>query len=132
VGVTSDGKLDVPPNYVDAGWYKYGVRPGEKGTAVLDGHVDYGGVNPAPGVFKYLSNLKPGDEIKIMNEHGTYLRFTVTESDVYARTTFPADHVFGNDGRALVRIITCHGKWNPKIKTYDDRLVVTAVLSENQ
>jgi hypothetical protein len=52
VGITPKGNLDVPGNYTEVGWYKYGTRPGEVGSAVLDGHVDNGGKIPGP--FKHF------------------------------------------------------------------------------
>jgi hypothetical protein len=39
VGVTKDGKMDVPSGKTNkVGWYKYGITPGKSGTAVLDAH----------------------------------------------------------------------------------------------
>src|SRR5258708_38380056 len=42
VGIARSGHMAVPPNFTDVGWYKYGSLPGQKGSAVMAGHVDNG------------------------------------------------------------------------------------------
>src|SRR4051812_3705484 len=32
IGITKTNNLDVPPNYYQAGWYKYGILPGNPGN----------------------------------------------------------------------------------------------------
>jgi sortase (surface protein transpeptidase) len=127
VGVTKTGNLDVPPNFVEVGWYKYGTKPGQVGNAVLDGHVDNGG--SIDGVFKHLRDLNPGDDIFVNGADGAQLHFKVVHSDIYLTSKFPSDVVFNeNDGKPILKIITCHGTYVPSTKTYDHRLVVTAEL----
>ncbi len=126
VGVTPANNLDVPHNFVDAGWYKYGIKPGQTGSAVLDGHVDNGA--SIDGVFKHLRDLVPGDDISVTDGAGTVSRFKVVNSAIYGYKDFPSQEIFNQaDGRYL-KIITCHGTFIPSEDTYDQRLVVTAVL----
>jgi sortase (surface protein transpeptidase) len=66
VGIGKSGNMAVPTNYDDVGWYRYGPAPGEKGSAVIDGHVDNGFGLPA--VFSRLSELEAGDDIYIDTE----------------------------------------------------------------
>lgn len=56
VGLTTAGALDVPKNFAHAGWYRYGARPGEAGTAVIDGHFGY--LKGKPAVFNNLYKLR--------------------------------------------------------------------------
>ncbi len=126
VGITREGNLDVPGNYTEVGWYKYGTRPGEIGSAVLDGHVDNGGSIPGP--FKHLRDLKIGDDIYVSMSDGKILHYKVTVSEVHATDKFPAEKVFHETGDKYLKIITCHGKFVPSLKTYNQRLIVTAVL----
>jgi len=126
VGVTATGNLDVPHNFVQAGWYKYGTAPGEKGSTVIDGHVDNGG--SIAGVFKKLHELAAGDIINVSNTAGKVLRYEVTATNVYATSAFPSEQIFADNGQALLKIITCYGTFLPKEGTYDRRLVVTAAL----
>ena len=125
VGVTSEGNLDVPPNYVEVGWYRMGTLPGEIGSAVLDGHVDDGA--GLDGVFKHLRDVKIGDTFTVLDSMGTEIRFKVVDSSVYKTDAFPGEKIFHEFDGAMVKIITCHGKWMPHRKTYDERLVVTGV-----
>src|SRR5947209_7865092 len=49
VGLDSQKRMDVPKNVFDVGWYDLGVRPGQIGSAVIDGHFDT--PTGAPSVF---------------------------------------------------------------------------------
>src|SRR5437868_6418329 len=60
VGLDKQGRMDVPKDANDAGWYDLGVKPGQKGNAVMDGHLDK--VNGAPAIFWNLKKLAPGDQ----------------------------------------------------------------------
>jgi len=127
VGVTKTNNLDVPPNFVQVGWYEYGPKPGEVGNTVLDGHVDNG--STIDGVFKHLRDLKPGDDIYVTGADGSQLHYKVDHSDVYLTSKFPSDIVFNqNNGQPTLKIITCHGTFVKATGTYDQRLVVTAYL----
>ncbi|MES2203320.1 MAG: class F sortase [Patescibacteria group bacterium] len=126
VGVAKSGNLAVPTNFTDVGWYRAGPKPGEAGSAVVDGHVDNGlGV---PAVFKNVQNLNPGDEILIDNASGT-LRFVVQSVAVYPRKEVPLQQLFHGDGVPRLNLITCEGEWLADQKTYDHRVVVYAVLA---
>ena len=126
VGVTPTGNLDTPHNFVQAGWYKYGTKPGQVGSAVIDGHVDNGASIPGP--FKRLDKVRVGDDIAIDASDGSVLHFTVLSSDVYKTSAFPSDSIFNDHRAPLLKIITCHGRFIASKKTYDERLVVTAYL----
>lgn len=129
VGVTKNNNLDVPPNYAQAGWYRYGTLPGERGNAVIDAHVDNGGSTPGP--FKNLKKVKPGDEIAIRMSDGRVVVYTVTESVAVPTNKFPKEYVFHGGDQAVLKLITCHGRFVPKLGTYDQRLIVTAVMKKS-
>ncbi len=126
VGVTKAGNLDVPPNYTQVGWYKMGTLPGNKGSAVLDGHVDNGASIAGP--FKRLREVKVGESIFVTAADGTKLHFKVKEAHVYPTTQFPGELVFHDQSGKLLKINTCHGKFIKSLDTYDQRLIVTAEL----
>jgi sortase (surface protein transpeptidase) len=125
VGIAPAGNIDVPHNYVQAGWYALGAAPGQVGSAIIDGHVDNGA--SIPGVFKRLRELTVGDDIYVTNKAGRTLHFKVTAADIYARNA-PSTPIFSSSGVPLLRVITCYGTFIPKAGTYDRRLVVTAEL----
>jgi sortase A len=124
-GLSRKGNMGVPTNYTDVAWYKYGPIPGEKGSAVIDGHVDNG--LSLPGVFKNLDRIKVGDTIIVKTAAGTERTFTVQETKMYPYKEVPTELLFNRTDRQRLNLITCTGAWLPGDKTYDQRLVVFAV-----
>lgn len=127
VGVTARGNMATPSRYSRAGWYKYGTLPGDYGSAVIAGHVDNGiGLS---GVFKQLHELAVGDSIYVRDEQGEELRFVVEEKQRYPYTTVPTDRLFERKDAIRLNLVTCTGAWLALEKTYDERLIVFAVLA---
>ncbi len=124
VGLSLKGNMAVPGNFSKVGWYKYGAFPGEKGNAVLAGHLDNG--LALPGVFNHLSELSPGDDVYVKTGNKT-LHFSVTKSEVYDFNA-KVDEVFKNDNGKFLKLITCMGSWLEQYRTHDKRLVLSAVL----
>ncbi len=124
VGVTDEGNLDVPPNFTQVGWYKYGTLPGQIGSTVLDGHVDNGSTIPGP--FKRLRNVKIGDKVYVTSADGTRYTYEIIGAVAYATNSFPSNYVFHDQSDALLKIITCYGNFIESLDTYDQRLIVTA------
>ncbi len=122
VGVTPKGAMAVPSNTVDVGWFDLGPRPGEKGSAVIAGHLD--GENGEAGVFINLYKLKKSDKLYIEDSKGTSIAFVVQESRTYDPGY--ADDVFSGSDSAHLNLITCDGVWNGVKKSYSKRLVVFA------
>src|SRR5688572_16109830 len=56
--------MAVPSSSTDVGWYSLGVKPGEVGTAVFAGHVNWYGGKDA--VFTNLHLLQVGDIVSVM------------------------------------------------------------------
>ena len=128
VGVTSNGDLEVPQQspWLDVGWYTSGPRPGDKGSAVIDGHLDRPGGSPA--VFWYLRNLRVGDEVLVVNTQGRQLRFRVTGIASYAPQEAPIQQIFANNSGIYLNLITCAGDWIPSLHQTTQRLVVYTSL----
>jgi sortase A len=126
VGVTASGNMGVPSNFTDVGWYKYGTVPGQRGSAVIDGHVDNG--LGLAGVFKHLEDLDVGDDVFIETKGGSRLRFVVTEVATYGYKEVPGDMLFERADARRLNLITCGGSWIKAEKTYDERVVVYTVL----
>jgi LPXTG-site transpeptidase (sortase) family protein len=120
VGVTEKGLMDVPKNVNNVGWFKFGPRPGEIGSAVVAGHVDNEFGKPA--VFSDLSKLKRGDKLYIKDDKGINITFVVRESRVY-NSGYAEDVFSSNDGIHL-NLVTCDGVWDSSKKSYTKRLVV--------
>lgn len=135
IGVTSglerlaraeDRTLQVPQDPQSAGWYTEGARPGERGPAVLLGHVDSGG---GPAVFYRLHELVPGDEVVVESADGSQTTFLVTRVEQHAKSAFPTDVVYSPTAHAEVRLITCGGAFDAASKHYRDNVIVFATLS---
>lgn len=125
VGIARSGAMGVPSNFTDVAWYRYGTVPGQIGSAVIDGHVDNGlGLD---GVFKHLSDVQVGDEVDVKTVGGRTLVFKITNLSYFDYKSVPADALFGPTDDAELKIITCSGSWVQSDKTYNKRLVVTAI-----
>lgn len=125
-GLTKAGAMGVPTNFTDVAWYKDGPLPGQVGSAAIDGHVDNG--LSLAGVFKHLGDIKEGDDVYIETKSGQELHFVVEEVADYPYKDVPTDRIFTRADKPRLNLITCDGKWVRADKTYDERLVVYAVL----
>jgi len=126
VGLGKSGNMAAPSNYTEVGWYRYGVVPGYRGSAVIDGHLDNGFGMDA--VFKHIEELKNGDIITVVARDGTEQTFKVESVMTYPREAVPLERVFNHEDRPRLNLITCSGDWNNNVKSYDQRVVVYAVL----
>jgi hypothetical protein len=129
LGQNLDGTVQVPPLARDskAGWYRYSPTPGERGPAVLLGHVDSAAYGP--GVFFKLGALRPGDTVTVTRADHTAATFRVTRVTSVPKDRFPTLDVYGNTDDAELRLITCGGSFDPKARSYRDNIVVYAVLT---
>ncbi len=125
VGKTSDGEIEVPKDYTKAGWYRFSPTPGELGPAIIVGHLDniYG-----QAVFWRLSELVPGQIIKISRQDKKIAKFVVTHVKQFPQNNFPTDEVYGDLDYAGLRLITCGGTFNYLTQHYSDNTVVFASL----
>jgi sortase (surface protein transpeptidase) len=128
VALDIKNNMDVPQKVEDVGWYKLGVKPGEKGNAVIDGHYD--DITGAPVVFYNLASLQVGDSIETVDNNGKKLTFIVQKKANYAYNQFPLLEVFGQSNGKNLNLITCSGTWDKNNKTYADRLVIYSTLKE--
>ena len=106
LGLKTNGGLQVPPNGFPAGWFTGAPTPGERGPAVIVGHVRWSG---RPGVFARLRGLRPGDTITVTRQDRSAAVFQVVRVKQYPKTTFPSAAVYGDLDHAGLRLITCGG-----------------------
>ena len=133
VGLTENNVLDTPKNISDTAWYNKSATPGQGyGAVIIDGHN--GGIS-RDGVFAGLDKLKNGDEITIERGDGEIFTYEVTENKTESlkdantsgmqRLMKPYDT--SKEGLGL---ITCAGKWVPRDKVFDKRILVRAIAVE--
>ncbi len=128
VGIRPNGEMATPTlnPWDDVGWYKEGPHPDERGSAVIDGHLDRPGGYPA--VFWRLRQIQVGDEVLVKNGGGKTLHFRVTRITYYSPQEAPIQDIFGNGGGTFLNLITCAGDWIPSEHQTKLRLVVYSVL----
>lgn len=126
VGLDSQNRMDVPDNFVQAGWYNLGYKPGEKGSVVLDGHHDDFNGNPA--VFYYLDNLDVGDQITVTDQSGRQFTYLVSDKEIYPYDQLPLEQIFNSSDKARLNMITCHGIWDSSRQDYSERTVIYSEL----
>lgn len=122
VGLTSDGAIDAPKKPINAAWFTGSSLPGEKGTAIIDGH--FGWKNGLQAVFDNLHELKIHDEIYVENNKGVISKFIVKKIKVYGEDESTEEFFHPGDDASHLILITCGGVYDGLSKNYSERLVV--------
>jgi hypothetical protein len=127
LGLNPDGTVEVPPveRPEQAGWYSRGFTPGERGAAVILGHVDGGGRR---GVFYDLGRLRRGDTISVGRADGSAATFVVESVESVAKSSFPSQRVYGPLDHAGLRLVTCGGTFDRQRGHYTNNVIVYARL----
>lgn len=126
LGLRDDGKIEVPSEADETGWWLGGPEPGEPGPAVILGHVDS---EDGPAVFFDVRYLKAGDEIHIDREDGSTLTYIVDSSERHPKDGFPTDEVYGPTEQPTLRLVTCGGEYDFDVRSYPDNVIVFATLA---
>lgn len=128
LGLLPDGTIATPPLGRDshAGWYKYSPTPGQLGPSVMLGHIDSAAYGP--GVFFRLGALRQRDTVSITLADHTVAVFEIERVVEYPKAHFPTLAVYGNLDHAGLRLITCGGKFDPSVRSYEDNIVAYASL----
>ena len=123
LGLNSDRTLEVPEDFGDTGWWKGGPEPGERGAAVIAGHVDS---RTGPAVFYRLDELRAGDELRVHREDGTQARFVVRRLERHPKDDFPTRRVYARTDEPTLRLVTCSGDFDAASGHYVDNTIVFA------
>jgi len=132
-GVDANNLLAFTKNINDVGWYQKSALAGQGyGVVLLTGHNKGAGTN---GAFSKISSLKPGAEIIIERGDGklfTYVvnstqTMTVEEAGKTGMKTMlePIDET-----RENLTLVTTDGNWVPRIKQFEKRIIVRAIIKE--
>ena len=121
-----DRTLEVPKNFGEAGWFVYGPEPGERGGAVIAGHVDS---KSGPAVFYRLRQLLRGDVINVALKDRSNVRFIVTSTMSVSKDRFPTKLVYSKGHYPEIRLITCGGTFDEATGHYRDNYIVFARLA---
>ncbi|XVQ07094.1 class F sortase [Spirillospora sp. CA-255316] len=125
LGLEPDGSVQVPAadRPGEAGWYEGGPTPGERGPAVLLGHVDSA---KGAAVFYDLGRLRPGQRVEVGRADGRVAVFTVESVERVSKDRFPTQRVYGPLGHAGLRLVTCGGAFDETRRSYRDNIIVYA------
>lgn len=126
MSATKEGSVEAPTSAWDAGWYNKSALPGSvSGAMIIDGHVN-DTLNGA-GIFYSISRLMSGDTITIEKGDLTRINYRVTEVEQVPRDDVDMNSLMRLSGG--LHLITCGGRYIEAQKTYDDRVIVTAMRS---
>jgi hypothetical protein len=116
-------EMDLPADASVAAWYSPGPSPGQRGSAVLASHVDFGG---QLGVFFGLARVDAGARIRVDYDDGSMRWFIVTARQSYEKAELPVADLFRADGQPNLVLITCGGEYDRKARSYHDNVVLYA------
>jgi sortase (surface protein transpeptidase) len=125
VGLTADNAMASPSGPDTVGWFRLGPHPGNKGSAVIDGHSGYADGRAA--AFDKLPELSKGDRLFVEDADGRVASFVVRRTQLYARDANAAA-VFAPTASRRLNLITCTGSFDAAAGTHSQRLVVFADL----
>jgi hypothetical protein len=123
-GVNSENELDVPPDARTLVWYRHGPSPGEPGSAVIAGHLNWEGMT---GLFANLAGTPVGATVTVTYDDGSQRAFTVTSVELVPKPEVSVKGVFARDGDRVLRLVTCGGEFDDSVNSYRSNVVVTAV-----
>ncbi len=128
LGVNSEGQLEVPKDPAEGGWYFKSAKAGEKGNVLINAHYD--DAHGRPAAFYNLKSLKVNDTVVLVDSYDRQFQYRVTE--VYYISIYDENRVeklLESNGSSLT-LVTCGGFWVPSAGTYNQRLIVKAMLEE--
>jgi LPXTG-site transpeptidase (sortase) family protein len=123
-GVNGENELDVPPDARTLVWYRHGPSPGEPGSAVIAGHLNWQGVT---GLFANLASTPVGATVTVTYDDGSQRAFTVTSVELVPKPDVSVNGVFARGGEQVLRLVTCGGEFDDSVNSYQSNVVVTAV-----
>jgi sortase (surface protein transpeptidase) len=126
VGVLDDGSMDLPP-FGLAAWFHVGPAPGDRGPAVIIGHVDS---KKGPDVFFRLHELERGDEIRVYDKNGDAATFVVDSLELTLKSELPTERIWNDTLEPVIRLITCGGDFDRSTGHYLSNTIVYGHLVE--
>lgn len=106
-----ENRIPVVPTGPDASevvaWYDFSALPGTGGNAVYAGHVTWNG----DAVFKQLESVQAGDIIRLRDDRGSEVVYTVTENKAVDPNDPEALNTIYPTNEDVVTIVTCGGTY---------------------
>lgn len=120
------GRLDVPDDVHEAGWWPGGSRVGDPfGSTLVAGHVD--AVDQGLGVFSEILGVQRGQVVEVRSQH-LRQRFTIRSLHLVPRARLGQQaQLYGIRGPRRLTLVTCAPPFVARRGGYQNLAVVTAV-----
>ena len=118
---SKDNEMQVARDGSVISWHGDSPIPGFEGNSFFAAHNRWSGEH---AVFWDLYQLEPGDIATIHYEGGAQFDFTVRVLTIESYFDFPMELLGFMGMPAQVTLFTCHGTFNKKIGTSEQRVVV--------
>lgn len=130
LGLQQDGAIEVPPfdRADEAGWYVNSPAPGQIGPVIIVGHID---APSGPAVFYRLAGMRPGQAVRLKCQDGRTVAYRVEQVQLFPKTEFPTDLVYGNLTYPGIRLITCGGPYQRSEGGYQGNTVVFGRIDQH-
>jgi len=118
--------VGAPTNIYDVSWFTDSAKPGNAiGSSLLLGHVQGWS---APGVFKKIDKLVPGDKFEVEKGSGETIYYEVTRTQDIPLGDVDMGEILSaeNPGEHDIKLMTCSGEYNRDTELYESRYVVYA------
>ena len=132
VGLTPDGAMGSPDNPFVVGWFNRSALPGKSGNALLGGHRDYqdrdGNIDV--GVCWKLDETRVGDQLIMFDEsQNLYYVYDIVDKATIRPDSKAAIRYLSQTRESVVTLITCSGDFDERTHSYEERIVVVALLN---
>jgi Sortase domain len=112
--------LIPPPRWV--GWYDAGPAPGQPGSTVLAGHIDYDGVT---GAFVSLASVPDGAIVRITAGSAMFT-YRVTQRLLIPKRSLASASLLSSSGPSRLVLVSCGGAFLAARHAYADNVVIVA------
>jgi hypothetical protein len=124
-GVADDGQMDIPADAGTAGWYRFGMTPGDgRGTTVIAAHA--GSRQTPVGPLYALRESRTGDVVEVQDAAGRRHAYRVAAVAQQAKDGLDLTPYFQRDGTPRLVLVTCGGRWIAERGSYADNIMVVA------
>jgi LPXTG-site transpeptidase (sortase) family protein len=132
VGLTPEGAMGSPDNPFVVGWFNRSAAPGELGNALLGGHRDYqdrdGNIDV--GVCWKLDETRVGDQLIMFDQaRNRYFVYDIVDIATIRPESRDAVRYLSQTRESVVTLITCSGDFDEDTHSYEERIVVVALLN---
>ena len=91
---------------------------------MIAGHLNWRGAN---GIFARLDEIPVGATITVVYDDGSQQDFIASAVELVPKPAVAVNGIFAREGERLLRLVTCGGEFEKKVRSYRSNVVVTAI-----